>query len=381
MFRKSIQSSFLFWGCRSVENPTEKRKIFYTNAGALAGFLSILLYSIIYSTPGNADLTRGIIAISPSYIFLAAVPWINRYGHNVLASWLLSLSVTAATLSVVLFSSGTYLGVHLYFIMFAVTVPAYFLFARWRSIVFIFVLNLSLYAWLEIFGFAPQPEVLKLSSAAVTAFHLSYIVSTLATIFFIVWLGEYVTETNEIELDQLSGTDALTQLPNRRALKRKLAWTMSMSKRSKTFSALLLIDLDNFKTLNDTHGHDAGDAILIETAHRLLETVREIDFVARQGGDEFIVVLNQLGSDRQSTIDAALVVATKIHAALDMPFPYSIKHHGKADEKAEHHCGSCVGVTVFDGYERTQEEIIKRADVAMYAAKTSGRNSVRAQVE
>jgi diguanylate cyclase (GGDEF)-like protein len=265
--------------------------------------------------------------------------------------------------------------------MFAVTVPAYFSNTRWRSIVFLFTLNFSLYTWLEIFGFEPQPEVLKLSSAVVTAFHLSYIATTLVTILFFMWLGEYVTEMNETELDQLSGTDALTQLPNRRALSRKLAWTMAMSKRSKTCSALLLIDLDNFKTLNDTHGHDAGDAILIETARRLLETVREIDFVARQGGDEFIVVLNQLGGDRQSSLDAALVVATKIHAALDEPFPFSIKHHGKADEKAQHHCGSSIGVTVFDGYESTQEEIIKRADVAMYAAKTSGRNAVRVHVE
>jgi diguanylate cyclase (GGDEF)-like protein len=379
MLRKSIQSSFLYWGCRSVENPTEKRKIFYTNAGALIAFLSILLFSIIYTIPGNDGLTRGVIAISPSYIFLAAVPWVNRYGHPVLASWLLSLTVTAVILSVVLFSTGTYLGVHLYFIMFAVTVPAYFLFARWRSIVFIFVLNFSLFAWLDIFGFEPQPEVLKLSSAAVTAFQLAYIVSALVTILFIVWLGEYVTEMNETELDQLSGTDALTQLPNRRALSRKLAWTMAMSQRSETCSALLLIDLDNFKTLNDTHGHDAGDAILIETAHRLLETVREIDFVARQGGDEFIVVLNQLDSDRQSSLDAALVVATKIHAALDKPFRFSINHHGQTDVKVEHHCGSCIGVTVFDGHERTQEEIIKLADVAMYKAKTSGRNSVRVQ--
>jgi diguanylate cyclase (GGDEF)-like protein len=264
--------------------------------------------------------------------------------------------------------------------MFAVTVPAYFLFARWRSIFFIFVLNLSLYAWLEIFGFAPQPEVLRLSSAAVTVFHLSYIVTTLVTILFIVWLGEYVTEMNETELDQLSGMDALTRLPNRRTLSRKLAWTMAMSKRSKTCSALMLIDLDNFKSLNDTHGHDAGDALLIETAQKLLKTVREIDIVARQGGDEFIVVLNQLNSDKTASLDAALAVAYKIHTALDEPFRFSIKHHGQADEKVEHHCGSCIGVTVFDGYEKTQEEIIKRADVAMYEAKTSGRNSVRVQI-
>jgi diguanylate cyclase (GGDEF)-like protein len=184
---------------------------------------------------------------------------------------------------------------------------------------------------------------------------------------------------NETELDQLSGTDALTRLPNRRALDRKLAWTMAMSKRSETCSALMLIDLDNFKSLNDTHGHDAGDALLIETAQRLLKTVREIDFVARQGGDEFIVVLNQLGSDRNASLDVALAVASKIHAALDEPFRFNIKHHGQADKQVEHHCGSCIGVTVFDGHDGTQEEIIKRADVAMYEAKASGRNSVRVQ--
>ncbi len=379
MLREYIQSSFLHWGCRSTENLTQRRKIFYTNTSALIALLSILLFSIVYSFPGNAGLTRGILAVSPSYLLLAAVPWVNRYGYHVLASWLLSLTVTAVIIAVVLFSTGTYMDVHLYFIMFAVTVPAYFLFARWRSIVFIFVLNLSLFAWFEIFGFAPHPEVLELSGATVTAFQLAYIVSDLATILLIVWLSEYVTEKNETELDLLSGTDALTQLPNRRALERKLAWTMSMSRRSKILSALMVIDLDNFKALNDTHGHDAGDVILTETARRLMETVRDIDFVARHGGDEFIVVLSLIGSNRQSALDAALVVASKIHATLDVPFPYTIKHHGRADEKAEHHCGSSIGITVFDGYERSQEEIIKRADVAMYEAKKGGRNMVRAQ--
>ena len=123
---KSIQSSFLYWGCGLEESHTAKRKIFYTNAGAVAGILSIALYSILYALTGNSGLMKGVLAISPFYFPLAAVPWINRHGHSILASWLLSVSVMAATLAVVLFSTGSYLGVHFYFIMFAVTVLAFF---------------------------------------------------------------------------------------------------------------------------------------------------------------------------------------------------------------------------------------------------------------
>jgi diguanylate cyclase (GGDEF)-like protein len=378
---KSFESSFLYWGCGLVESHTAKRKIFYTNAGAVAGIVSILVYSLLYASTGNAGLLKGVIAISPFHIFLALVFWTNRLGHAFLASWLLSLSVMGATLSVVLFSTGSYLGVHFYFIMFAVTVLAFFPHTEWRSVVFIFVLNTSLYVWFQTFGFEPDPEVLKLDRQVVTAFHLSYFITTFATIFFIMWLEEYVTAMNEMELDLLSGSDALTQLPNRRALNKKLAWTIALCKRSGKHCGLMLLDLDNFKTVNDTHGHDAGDLLLIETAHRLSRSIREVDTVARLGGDEFVVLLHQLSNDKDTSLKQTLAVASKIRTVLNEPYRIILKSNGKRDEAIQHHCGASIGITVFNGNDLNLEDIIKRADVAMYLAKSGGKNSIQTQAD
>lgn len=170
----------------------------------------------------------------------------------------------------------------------------------------------------------------------------------------------------EEEIRNLAYYDALTQLPNRRLLIDRLEHLLKQS--DKHHHAILFIDLDNFKTLNDTRGHDAGDLLLIETAHRLNDCIRSSDIVARLGGDEFVVVLEDLDENAQHAHKMADVVSQKIRLALEQVYKIT---------DFEHHGSSSIGVSLFRAQEVTVKDLFKRADTAMYEAKMAGRNAVR----
>lgn len=127
----------------------------------------------------------------------------------------------------------------------------------------------------------------------------------------------------------------LTDLPNRRLLKDRLEESIAVSKRSACHGALMFLDLDNFKSLNDTHGHAVGDLLLIEATHRLKSCVRQVDTVARFGGDEFVVMLSQLNADRRMSEDCARTIAEKIRASLSEPYLLKIMGDSKEVMKIE----------------------------------------------
>ena len=188
-----------------------------------------------------------------------------------------------------------------------------------------------------------------------------------------------ITERKEAEAQilDLALHDSLTGLPNRRLLNERLGNTMAAGKRSGRYSALMFLDLDNFKMLNDTQGHFVGDLLLIEAARRIGSCVREVDIVARFGGDEFVVILNELDVDKTKSIGEARVVAEKLRAALDKPYVLTFTQEGKAEATVEHHCTISIGVVVFLDHEGSQDDILKWADAAMYQAKEAGRNLIR----
>lgn len=171
--------------------------------------------------------------------------------------------------------------------------------------------------------------------------------------------------------------DPLTQLPNRRLLVDRLSQTMAASKRNKIYGALIFLDLDNFKPLNDSHGHVVGDRLLIEVAHRLISCMRDMDTVARFGGDEFVILLAGLNKNRTSTIAHTAIVAEKIRLTLAEPYRFTIHHADQPDTIIEHHCTASIGVVVFNGTESSQDEMMKWADTAMYEAKEAGRNQIK----
>ena len=171
----------------------------------------------------------------------------------------------------------------------------------------------------------------------------------------------------EAEIQQLAFYDPLTGLPNRRLLMDRLKQALAAGRRYQRFGAVFFIDLDYFKTINDTLGHDRGDALLQQVSERLRASVREGDTVARLGGDEFVVMLLDLSTHRAEAVAEVQAVGQKIVAALRQPYQLgSLVHHGSAS----------VGASLFDEDVESAEELLKRADVALYQAKGAGRNQV-----
>lgn len=172
----------------------------------------------------------------------------------------------------------------------------------------------------------------------------------------------------EADIERLAFFDALTGLPNRRLLIDRLNHAVESGTRRGSYGALLFIDLDNFKMLNDTVGHHMGDELLKQVAARLSTCVRSIDTVARLGGDEFVVMLEELSADVLEAGTQAEVVGKKILESLNRHFELGGQ---------QHHSSPSIGVTLFSDHQQSVDELLKRADLAMYQAKAGGRNTLR----
>ncbi|HSH54711.1 MAG TPA: diguanylate cyclase [Methylotenera sp.] len=162
--------------------------------------------------------------------------------------------------------------------------------------------------------------------------------------------------------------DPLTQLPNRRLLQDRLQQAIAGSIRSRRYGAIMFIDLDHFKELNDTLGHDFGDMLLVEVAYRLQDCVREGDTVTRLGGDEFVVMLEDLSEDAKRATTEVKTVGKKISAIINQPYFLQTN---------ECHITSSIGISLFCGNVNSVDDLLKQADIAMYKAKNSGRNAMR----
>jgi diguanylate cyclase (GGDEF)-like protein/PAS domain S-box-containing protein len=173
---------------------------------------------------------------------------------------------------------------------------------------------------------------------------------------------------NEERIQQLAFSDPLTNLPNRRLLLDRLQHALATSSRSKRPGALFFIDLDDFKDLNDTRGHDIGDLLLRQVAERLVKCVRAGDTVARFGGDEFVVMLQDLSEKLQEATSQVKLIGEQILAALNEPY--------LLEDRPQHSTPS-IGVTLFGNHHTSVDELLKQADLAMYQAKGSGRNALR----
>ncbi len=181
----------------------------------------------------------------------------------------------------------------------------------------------------------------------------------------------------EEQVRQLAFYDGLTGLANRRLFNDRLNQCIHWCKRSRRYGALLFLDLDNFKPLNDAQGHRAGDLLLIEVATRMKACVRETDTAARFGGDEFVVLLVELTGERATSVTEAAMVAEKIRAAIGRTFVLKLPDDSDHEPRTtEHSCSASIGVAMIGENEATAEDVLRWADKAMYAAKEHGRNQV-----
>jgi diguanylate cyclase (GGDEF)-like protein len=178
----------------------------------------------------------------------------------------------------------------------------------------------------------------------------------------------YEATEREKEIEQLAFYDSLTNLPNRRLLLDRLNHALAITTRSGKRGALLFLDLDHFKMLNDTLGHDMGDLLLKQVAVRLLNSVRKGDTVARLGGDEFVVMLEDLSEDHVLAATQVEAVSKQIIDSLNQPYQLNAFEYNNTPS---------VGIAMFGEHGQSQEELLKHADIAMYQAKKAGRNVVR----
>lgn len=182
---------------------------------------------------------------------------------------------------------------------------------------------------------------------------------------------------NEAIIHELAFFDTLTQLPNRRLLHDRLKQSLASSKRNGLYGAVMFIDLDKFKPLNDQYGHAMGDLLLVEVARRITSCLREVDTVARLGGDEFVVLVSELNHDRNVAAGLAVTIAEKVRSALSEPY-FLISESAKGSEtRVKYQCTSSIGVSLFISREASETDILKQSDAAMYQAKGAGRNQVR----
>jgi diguanylate cyclase (GGDEF)-like protein len=172
----------------------------------------------------------------------------------------------------------------------------------------------------------------------------------------------------EAEIAHLAFYDGLTNLPNRRLLLDRLEHAIAKATRGLSYGAVLFVDLDNFKSLNDTMGHDMGDRLLEMVAFRLQEVTRETDTVARLGGDEFVILLEDLGGDQRQAMANAASVAGKVLEALSRCYPLD-GHEVRSTPS--------IGVVLFGDEHRTINDLLRQADMAMYEAKAAGRATFR----
>lgn len=169
------------------------------------------------------------------------------------------------------------------------------------------------------------------------------------------------------KIEHLAFYDPLTGLPNRQLLHDRLKPALANSSRTGLHGALLFIDLDNFKALNDTLGHDMGDLLLQQVAERLLSCVREGDTVARLGGDEFVVMLEDLNAELLEAVKQAEHIGEKVLGIINQPFQLMTHNYISTPS---------IGITLFQGHSESADQLLKHADIAMYQAKTLGRNTV-----
>lgn len=348
----------LEWGCEHATCAADRRKILNTNIAALIATLSVLFYGLIYLATQNTAMVKAALVSFPFCAVYAAVPWLNRQGYVQRAAWLICFALIGLVFSIMWVAQGTYLELHYYFLLLGLVPSMFFSLQQWRALAFLFVLSICLFVYAEYVRIAPDAAMYALPQWLVSTMRAAYKATTLLTMLFVVLLAEYSASTNETRLETLSTTDRLTGVANRLRLDAALEQEFARRARQNNFFSIILLDVDHFKRVNDTHGHPVGDTVLVEVSTVLRQHVRPYDLVGRWGGEEFLVVCSD------TPADAAASVAEKLRAALQAhPIPVA------GPQTAS------FGVATYRAGD-TIADMLQRADDALYRAKQAGRNRV-----
>ncbi|MCF8177579.1 MAG: GGDEF domain-containing protein [Sulfuritalea sp.] len=354
-------TEFLDSGCDRAENLALKRKILHTNIAALVTVVSIVFYSVIYFASGDPALIR-IALFELTFVPVALlVAWLNRQGRHFTASWLLQLTAIAAVVVSIHAGLGTLIDIHLYFVVFAVVPVMFFPRKRWGSSLFLFAFNTAIFVFYQSEPVAPLTSLQSLGPFWLQTLSISAAVVIIFTMLFLFWLADSVAETSEKRIEQMAMTDILTGLPNRRLFELVFRQEATKSVRNKEPLALVMLDIDHFKQVNDTWGHGVGDEVLKHFARVFGDVVRAGSFIARTGGEEFVLLLSN------TQLSDAMDVAERVRQSIEQS---EYRHKGQSLKITV-----SAGVTEVDPAQSV-DDAYRRADAALYTAKNGGRNRI-----
>ncbi len=369
-----IFASYLKLGQNFAKNNIEKRKIFQVNGAALMSFLSCWILAFIFIATRNSVLIQ-----EAYYTFLIGpvfmvVPFFQYKGWIRAARWCLTILGPLSVTFGIYFFQGTFLNLHYCFMFFAILPVLSFPTKEWWAILLFFIVSMVTFFYCLFVGVPPDFALYNLSYQASENLKLLTLGFGIFALHSVVLFSETSTTRNEGKLEAISNTDTLTGVLNRRGFETQLGLAQKHFKRNGELGALIFLDLDNFKPINDTYGHKAGDILLQQVSLRIRSCLREIDTIGRHGGDEFVIFLSFPSPNRDSLADRVLVVSEKIRKALAEPYFVDIRRHESA-APIMHRCTVSVGVCLFQG-KFDLAEVIKHADLAMYQAKLDGKNKI-----
>ena len=353
--------SWLRWGVGLHKNNTLQRKVLLTNVAAPLGMLSLFIFDLLFLYEGSYPSQQVLVLHVPFYIGFALIPWVNRQGQNLAACLLLTVTAIGSCIMPMFVAYGTYFNHHHYFILFAVVPLSIYPSQYIKTVLSLFVANLGLFIYFEYSGMVPASEVLLLDGAIAHGIRTLLSSMVIVTLMIFFWFFSTFAEKSERTLELISMTDMLTTLPNRRFFKEAFQHEVARNKRMKTTSAIAMLDIDHFKRVNDTYGHDAGDLVLKFVAQECRKNLRAGNVMARIGGEEFAILLPE------ATSTQAIEAMERIRKAIEAS---EIKINSKFLNITV-----SIGVAVVDP-GMSLEEAFKNVDLSLYEAKWGGRNRV-----
>jgi len=348
-------------GTEMADSPALRRKVLNCNISVLLAFWTLFFFLVIYTLSGDPLLRRVVYYEMPFLVLYLSPMWLNSIGKPLLASWTLMILLMVSMAISIHAGVGTGYNIHLYYILFAIVPIAFFPRSRWKSALFLCLLNTVIYVYYHTHPIDSPPTFLPLDPFWKHLIITCVSTSVACTTFFLFWLADSIAEQSELNIERMAMTDALTKLPNRRAFEVVFKQEMAQSRRNGEPLILAIIDIDHFKRVNDTYGHDAGDEVLKHVARILQGSTRSGNMIARLGGEVFGMLLPGI------SLANAIEVAGRIRWLVE--------------ESAYVHNGQELRITISMGISlvdtsQPSDSAYKRSDVALYQAKQNGRNQV-----
>lgn len=366
----TVLASLVHLGEGLAQDVTERRKVLYLNALVMVAIFTYGVYFVFYyslAADFQAFQNAAIVLAVQGALFIAIL-LLNHFGLFRLARWAFSINVMSSVIMVMITGQGHYLNLHFYFLMFSGLPLIYSTSRQMSDILILFTLNIALFVLAAIGAFPPSPELYALKTTITNTMRILNIVVSSTILALILYLSEHAIQKSEASLEHLSTIDSLTGLLNRHGLLGRFEDERARCKRNGTYGVLAFFDLDDFKPLNDTYGHAAGDQLLQQVSKRIADSLRDTDVVSRFGGDEFITLICSDDVSEAEAMRHAHIVIEKIETALSLPYDI----HGDADTPGDlisYRSSASIGLAPFHGQSQV-ENVINTADHAMYAIKS-----------